>query len=62
MADYTLSLDKKDKRLSSIMIEINRRLCLDDAFQVIDPEFTTLQSCIDNLYGLITAEAKVSLP
>jgi hypothetical protein len=44
------------------MIGINRRLYLDDAFQVIDPEFTTLQSGIDNLHGLITAEAKVSLP
>jgi len=54
-----LGLYKKDKRLSSIMIEINRRLYLDETFQIIAPGFTTLQDCIEDLYRLITAEAKV---
>ena len=54
-----LSLYKKDKRLSSIMIEINRRLYLDDAYQLVHDRFATLRACIDDLYRLITADANV---
>ncbi|ATX77093.1 N-formylglutamate amidohydrolase [Reinekea forsetii] len=54
-----LGLYKKDNRLNSIMIEINRRLYLDDAYQINDSGFTSLRSCITDLYRLITIEAVV---
>ena len=52
-----LSFYKKDNRLGSVMIEINRRLYLDEEYQIIELKFNELHKCINDLYDSITIES-----
>jgi hypothetical protein len=49
-----LNFYQKDNRLHSIMIEVNRRLYLDDEYRVIQSKFVALHQCINELFALIT--------
>jgi N-formylglutamate deformylase len=51
-----LSLYRKDQRVSSIMIEINRRLYLDADFELVGSDFQKIKDCVDQLYLQIQAE------
>jgi N-formylglutamate amidohydrolase len=53
-----LDFYKTDNRVSSIMIEINRRLYLDDEYQAIQPNFEKLNACINQLFALVTEQFK----
>tara|TARA_R110002124_G_scaffold272468_1_gene441627 strand:+ start:4495 stop:5298 length:804 start_codon:yes stop_codon:yes gene_type:complete len=55
-----LNFYKKDKRLSSIMIEINRRLYLDDKYQLIQPRYKELNKCINKLLSIISNQPQFS--
>lgn len=48
----------KDERVWSIMIEINRKLYLDDSYQITQPSFDKLQKCINDLYRTILDRGK----
>jgi N-formylglutamate amidohydrolase len=49
-----LNFYKKEKRLHSIMIEINRRLYLDDKYQIMEPKLQELCKTIDKLLRVIS--------
>jgi N-formylglutamate amidohydrolase len=54
-----LDFYKKDNRLSSIMIEINRRLYLEDEYQLTHLNFEKLNKCINQFFSLLTDQFKL---
>ena len=54
-----LDFYKTDSRVSSIMIEINRRLYLDGEYRTIQPNFEKLNTCINQLFALVTEQCKL---
>jgi N-formylglutamate amidohydrolase len=54
-----MSLYNKDRRLISLMIEINRRIYLTDDYQIISNKFDALRECINNIYRLLETEFKM---
>lgn len=48
-----LEFYKKDKRLLSIMIEVNRRLYLSEDYRIIQQNFEPLNCCINDIFCLI---------